>query len=424
MDMNENTVKIGITGVIDVYHNNKQYPVQQSFTLDCFNGNTSRMIGDNYFIDECKGVVENTYHGGFKKYRKQLIREIHRHHTEINNYRGTLQDWLSVQSINFPYGKNSRVHQGILEALRGVYIKCNQCAAMSYMPGTTSIAEGCTVNDIADFIDAILMGNFDSVDSSKFDEGDLMVMQFLTAPDMLVCYNCNKPFACTSNIKPHVELPMFQHLYQGIAGSEESELIHDILYHNTAPPEFLTQSNQVYKEQINMKIRNILLKSKELYLNACMSMPRDFNDYNVFQHIEVLQNQRMTTNNMSLFDYEEMMILADVASIIKHKVRVSPSNLNTYLALHDISVCDRKSHWLQNLNLTLDVRDDITLCTVLSSCAHDHNLEQAIESESFLVAPKLNSITNGSGESYVNDEHIYLRTGGSDQMTKWCKRTS
>ncbi|UTQ50503.1 MAG: polyprotein (domains: helicase - caspase/glycosyltransferase - RNA-dependent RNA polymerase) [Tomato associated alphaendornavirus 1] len=420
-DMNDvvNTRKLGITGVIDIYHNRKKYPVDKPYDAWTFNGNTSHFRNGKYWIDDYHGEVEDKL--SFTNYRCDLLNDIYSSsHTHGTNRKYDLVNWLTDKSIAFPYGNMAQKRDGMLELLPGYYLRCSHCECTTYLPLSTMLPNTLTRQQVTDFLRQFRDEKECFMpDAEVYGEMAMMIpMCFATSSGE--CFNCNNDlFSAVLEICAALYSESVAY-YSRIRGTQLDELLKLNMLQG-APPDDMPTAAKQYNELHNRQAAKALSKVNSLYINTLYAMSqRQRTDMMMERsHISMSTASRISNTTLEPFEAEEILLIADLASMYVGQIVHYPTNINTQVSLRDVCTTICNGSFFNDLELPIKpTTPPAAYVEIVNGTMDLVNVIDKMVDGAYLLLPRE---IKGNLYEHVDEEYYYSATTCSTVPVKWSR---
>ncbi|AZO92732.1 polyprotein [Arthrocladiella mougeotii alphaendornavirus] len=420
-DMNDvvNTRKLGITGVIDIYHNRKKYPVDTPYDAWTFNGNTSHFRNGKYWIDDYYGDVEDKL--SFTNYRCDLLNDIYSSsHTHGTKRKYDLINWLTDKSVAFPYGNMAQKRDGMLELLPGYYLRCSHCECTTYLPLSTMLPHTLTRQQITDFLRQFRDEKECFMPDAEIYGEMAMMIPMCFATSSGACFNCDNDLfseeleVCAALYSESVAY------YSRIRGTQLEEMLKLNMLQG-APPDDMPTAAKQYNELHNRQAAKALSKVNSLYINSLYAMSqRQRTDMMMERsHISMSTASRISNTTLEPFEAEEILLVADLASMYVGQLVHYPTNINTQVSLRDICATICNGTFFNDLEMPINpARPPATYVEVVNGTMDLAGVIDKMIEGAYLLIPR--EVKSGLYE-YVDNEYYYSATTCSTVPVRWTR---
>jgi hypothetical protein len=411
LDNNEHAHAIGISTVIDVWHNKKTLVVDGPFDPTDFNGRSSYWDGTNTYIIPTKPAPkDNSY--DFKTWRQQLLKWVMSNGGQEKGLLG----WLSTISAYFPINAMSRVSDNFGEFKTGYYMKCNKCHALSYLPFSGLLPNDLSKQQFIHMLEVFMRNDLNeetgmlNLDPEIYGF-DVSMITFVFSNANFSCYNCGKMWDETTAIMRGtvVDLPVpDQFSINGIT----IDMFKKMLYLGMPPDEDLPKSKNIFFDIANRDIGNILKRSNLNFINSLFDVNKKMVNDMLARFSSSVVNTRNNITNLTLsnIEIEECMIYSEMSSLCDGNILVIPSSAVIDNCVKGIVYCSCSSTWFTDLQIQPTV-DKIEADTIqIQTAASNITLEDVTDNQYVLIChnPIMQDIN-----------YSYTPVTGSNVMVRW-----
>ncbi|ALX17418.1 polyprotein [Erysiphe cichoracearum alphaendornavirus] len=416
-----NTKRLGISGVINIYHSKATYPVCEPYSSMTFNGNTSHVRDGKYYIDDYHGEVQDLC--SFEKYRADLLRDIRSSKkTHGTKKKMELINWLTDKSTAFPYGNMAQKRDGFLELLDGYYIKCAHCDCLTYLPLSTLINPNVTKAQLTQFL-----RDFSTQKAEFFPDAEIygelaMMVPMCFSSSSGSCFNCDEDlFSETINMMHAIYTESIAY-HNTIRGTHIEEMTKLNMLQG-APPDDMPVATAKYNELHNRHAAKALAKMNINHINTIYSL----NDSTRLEmmharaHTRITNTARMNTTPMSILESEEILLVSDLASATAGNLVHHPTTITTNASLRDIvdTVCN--GPYFADTGVTIDI--PTAAADYLEIIPAQHDMDKMLNYAAsgayvMLIRPDVHNVIVKQDSKYY-----YTLATGTDVPVKWDIRT-
>ncbi|AFV91541.1 polyprotein [Grapevine endophyte alphaendornavirus] len=412
-----NTRRLGISGVIDIFHQRKEYPVDHPYDELTFNGNTSHVRDGLYYIDDYHGEIKPTYN--FNTYRAALMDDIYKsNHVHGTKRMHTLVNWLTDKSVAFPYGNMAQKRYGYLEALDGYYIKCAHCDCLTYLPLSTLLPPTITRAQLTQFLREFRdQRECYMPDPEIFGDMAMMVpMCFSTSNGN--CFNCDEDLF-TETVKMAYAIYSESFAYHNVIRGTQIEEMTKMNMLQGAPPDDMPAALSKYNELHNRHAAKALAKMNINHLNTIYTI-NDMTRTEMMStrsHLHITSTARINTTPMTSLESEEILLIGDLASATVGNLVHHPSTLVVNASL--LHICDTicNGPYFADTGITVNVPMSVEnyLEVIPAQHSFDKLINWAIDGAYImLLRPDVSDIIVKQDASYY-----YTIATGTDVLVKW-----
>nr|WGT76336.1 polyprotein [Phytophthora heveae alphaendornavirus 1] len=404
------TNSMGITELMNIYHNNQTYDVDKPFNKQMFNADqfswrpedpiNAPMGKMEYKPPFQAPPVSSSYN--FVKFRRQLIKYVRNKSRRFTGNRADLLGFLSSRS-NFIYSgtmvERSRISHGQMQLYDGYYIKCNCCGALSYIPIINMVRElpvPLNKDQICTLLEKLQNKEFNEEGMLDLDmevygfELGMLCMMFENAK--IDCFNCDKSIFESSHKTVYEVFSQVNPYDYGINGVT-IELFKKMLYLDNPPPEDMPESRKVYDKIKNQDMQAFLQRVDRSYAHVNFKVDVQSNA-GLFQRLDNIRfaaNQNLSEQSLGVIEIEEVLLLSEISAMFNNTINISPSSLNIAHALNSGFHCLYDSPFFECTELPFTNTKDPQPYSLISAFP-GIDMEAAVQENNFILVYNFNAV--------------------------------